>query len=258
MFQIYNIVFSSYPYIFFITIAVVLASSCYIILILKYNYEVHKYTVIFLLSSIGLLVGAKLFGFLTGTYIAISTKENINIETLKNTGIVYYGGLIGFILTFTILCRVKDHRIEHKLLDIISVCIPLFHSCARIGCYFAGCCYGVESNLCISMMYTNKIDGVIVTVKRIPIQIIESSINFIIFFTLLYLLLTRRFDEHLLLIYAFTYAVIRIVLELFRGDIVRGVWNSISFSQVCSIVIILICASVITYNKLRIIQHENN
>jgi len=61
-------IFNSYPYLLFTTIAVALASLYYLLLILKYSYDVHKYTIIFLLSSGGLLIGVKLFGFSTIIY----------------------------------------------------------------------------------------------------------------------------------------------------------------------------------------------
>ena len=69
--------------------------------------------------------------------------------------------------------------------DILAVIIPIFHFFGRIGCFFAGCCYGKITNSNISVIYTNKIDNTIVTASRIPTQLIEAGLNFVLFLCIL-------------------------------------------------------------------------
>jgi len=232
-------IFNVPPYTFFSVIGVVFASSCFILLLLKYNFNIQRYTKIFFYCIPGLLIGAKFFGFLTGLFNAIANKEAITLQTFINTGIVFYGGLIGFLSSFLIICKIWNKVIEYRVVDLTVVCIPLFHFFGRLGCFFAGCCYGVENHSVLSIHYTNRIKDEIVSVSRLPIQLIESVINIFLFIVLLIFLNIEKSKERLLIIYLFIYSIMRIVLEVFRGDVTRGIWNRISFSQFISMIIII-------------------
>lgn len=233
-------IFEIHPYFFFYVIGIVFASSLFILLLLKFGYNIPRYTRIFFFSAAGLLLGAKLFGFLTGLFRALANKEEITMNTFLNTGIVFYGWLIGFILALLLICMVWNKKIEYGVVDIAAVCIPLFHFWGRLSCFFSGCCYGKENHSTISILYTNHVNNEIVTASRIPIQLIEACSNLLIFFILMVLLFKQKFKERILIVYLFMYATIRIILELFRGDTARGIWNGISFSQFVSIIIIII------------------
>ncbi|GHV13285.1 diacylglyceryl transferase [Fibrobacterales bacterium] len=237
------------PYIFFAIIGVVVASSIFMFLLLKYNYNIPQYTKTFFFSGIGLLVGAKLFGCFTGLYYALAHNEPINLETFINTGIVFYGGMIGFVISFMLICKYKNKKIDYGVLDLVAVCIPLFHIFGRLGCFFAGCCFGIENHSEFSVLYTTHVKEEVITLSRLPIQLIESGMNLLIFAVLITLLFKQKFKEHLLLVYLVVYAIMRIILEFFRGDEMRGVWNGVSFSQVVSVALLLGCV-VFVVNKV--------
>ena len=234
-------IFSIPPYSFFAVIGVVFASCLFILLLLKYDYSIPQYTKIFFLSGIGMLIGAKLFGFLTGVYAALGNNESITLATFLDTGIVFYGGLIGFLVSFLLICKRWNKKIEYRVVDLAVVCIPLFHFWGRLGCFSAGCCYGVENHSTLSILYTNRIKDEIVTASRLPIQLIEATGDIIIFIALLLILTMKKFEGHLIKIYLITYAIMRIILEFFRGDLLRGIWHGVSFSQVISIILLMVC-----------------
>jgi len=231
-------------------VGIVFASSLFILLCLKYNYDIKRYTKIFFLSGIGLLIGAKLFGFLTGLYNALANNEAVTLNTFLNTGIVFYGGLIGLILSFLVISKIWNKKIDYGVLDILAVCIPLFHFWGRLGCFFSGCCFGIESHSVLSILYIVRVGEEVITASRFPVQLLEAVLNLGIFAVLMWLLFKRKFKERLLVVYLFTYATMRIVLEFFRGDLMRGVWNGVSFSQVVSAAIIVGCV-VIVIKKMK-------
>ena len=113
-------------------------------------------------ALIGSLLGAKILGIIVNILNALIQKKRIVKETFINSGIVYYGGLFGLLLFFRIGLKLisKEKMIEYR--DILAVIIPIFHFFGRIGCFFAGCCYGKITNSNISVIYTNKIDNTIV------------------------------------------------------------------------------------------------
>ena len=248
--------FEIQPYFFFYVIGIVFASSLFILLLLKFNFNISRYTKIYFLSVIGLLAGAKLFGILTGLFNAIVNNEKITLNTFLHTGIVFYGGLIGFILSYLLICKLWNKYIEYRVIDIVAVCIPMFHFWGRLSCFFSGCCYGKENYSNISVLYTNRINNEIVTLPRVPIQLIEAGCNLFIMTFLMILLFKRKYEKRILIIYICMYAILRIILELFRGDISRGIWNGISFSQFVSAAILIIIASLIIRIKYKEKIHE--
>jgi phosphatidylglycerol:prolipoprotein diacylglycerol transferase len=238
-------IFNIPPYTFFSVTGVVFAYSLFVLLLLKYCYNIPRYTKIFFLSGIGMLTGAKIFGFLTGLFMTLANKNAITIDAFFNTGIVFYGGMLGFISAFLIICWKLEKKIDYGVVDLAVISIPLYHFFGRLGCFFAGCCFGIENHSIISVLYTNQIDEEIVTVSRFPVQLIEASANIILFIVLYRMSKIKKFEGHLLKIYLIIYAIMRIILEFFRGDLLRGVWNNVSFSQVISVIVLISCAFVI-------------
>jgi len=185
----------------------------------------------------------------------LANSEKISIHTFTSGGIVFYGGMIGFLSAFLLICKIWNKKIENGVLDLVVVCIPLFHFFGRLGCYYAGCCFGIENYSILSIIYTTNIDHEIITLSRFPVQLLEAFFNLCLFVFLLILLSKKRFKEHLTILYLIIYAVMRIFVEMLRGDEVRGVWNGVSFSQVVSVAILLFCVLYV-YRKQREKKHE--
>jgi len=246
-----TLIFGLPPYIFFAVVGIVFAASIFILLLATHDYNLPKYTKILFISAIGLLLGGRLFGALTGLYIALAGGLTITTHTFTDTGIVFYGGMIGFVLSFLLICKIWDKEIDHGIMDLVAVCIPIFHFWGRLGCFFGGCCFGleVEADTIFSVIYTTHIAGEHITATRFPIQLLEASINLLLFAILLALLWKQKLRGYLIILYLVSYAVMRIVLEFFRGDLVRGVWNGVSFSQVVSVIVLICCAIFIVIKR---------
>ncbi len=212
-------------------------------------------------SLIGLLGGAKLFGAISYATYLYTRGETISfIECFTQSGIVFYGGLLGYFLTFWILSKFLLPR-KRLGRDIVAVTTPLFHGIARIGCYLGRdyndfgeivwhpCCYGKQypdSAFC-SHFWDN----------RLPVQLFESAFNFILFAVLLILFLREKKDARrgrMVYLYLFPYAIFRFIIEFFRGDAVRGGFGPLSFSQVVSILIVLWLIVVLILKKTGVLK----
>ncbi len=196
-------------------------------------------------SLLGLLGGAKLFGAISYATHLYQRGEAITITRIfTESGIVFYGGLLGYFLTFWILSKffLPKRRIGR---DIVAVTVPLFHGFARIGCYLGRdyndfgevvwhpCCYGVQmhGNAFCSHFWDD----------RLPVQLFESAFNFLLFAVLLIVFLREKKEERrgrMVYWYLIAYATFRFIIEFFRGDAVRGGFGVLSFSQVVSILIL--------------------
>ena len=74
-----------------------------------------------------------------------------------------------------------------------------------------------------------------------PTQLYESAGELLIFLTLIMLRNYKSFNGRLFMMYLILYAVLRFIVEFFRGDVGRGfIMENISVSQGISILIFLI------------------
>ena len=184
--------------------------------------------------GMALICGGLLYIFVTYPIDVIIAQILDGSFGFLNGGIVFYGGLIGGVLGAFLgvrLAKCKFANIEYALLPWI----PLGHAIGRVGCVMAGCCHGRPYDGPFAIYYPHAVSGLSPTQGYFPVQPLESLMNLVICGILLLLSkkLTRRFD--LLMTYLGCYGIARVVLEMFRGDAVRGIYFSLSLSQWISI-----------------------
>lgn len=159
-----------------------------------------------------------------------------------NGGLVFYGGLI-----FAAICCLAFGLWKKMPLrlssDIVLSGVALAHAFGRIGCFAAGCCHGT---ICLypwavhldSLFVEQKLRGQPIH----PVQLYESFSLFLMAGILAWLVRAQKTKPGTVtLVYVGGYALIRFVLEFFRGDQSRGfvAWGLLSTSQ--SIALILFC-----------------
>ena len=186
-----------FPLMCFIELAVILGGKILFLLI-----NIHNLTKIF-----------EKFGF-----IAIFTK----------TGFVFYGGLFGGFIAVLVFSKIYKISLNEILPLVISV-TPLIHAFGRIGCLFAGCCYGIEWTRWSAIFLHNA--------YRFPVQLLEAALNLVLFY-LLQIFFARK-KEIVISLYIGGYGMIRFFCEFFRGDEGRGFIGSLSVSAWISIMFIV-------------------
>ena len=242
-------IFDIPAYFFFTGIGLVISISIFIILMANRNYSPTTNIRILFAVTIIVILSARLFGCLSGIYRDIGLNREITWDSIKQTGIVFYGGLIGLLMSYRLLTRLLKQ--DYYILDILAVCIPLFHSISRVGCFFGGCCFGKESNTGFAVNYTTRVFDEIVTANRIPVQLIEAVFNACLFFYLYHLLRNSDWTQkNILRRYLLLYSIGRFLIEFLRGDLTRGVIAGISFSQIIS-VLIWVYLFITAYNKYK-------
>ena len=243
-------VFGILPYIFFSGVGAVAFIICYNLLLLKSVQNIRFANKTVVLSIPFLFIGAKAFGMISNIIECLYYNKPITINALLRSGIVYYGGLLFFLLGVHILLRKCDNQTEQSLIqDAIAVSIPAFHFFGRIGCFTAGCCYGIESRSMLSVNYTTFVHGTVLTQQRIPIQLIESFINLIIFIILLWLFIHKKKTGKLLLVYLIIYPVARFFDEFLRDDVDKTILHGFSAAQLLSVNILIIVFFVFFFDR---------
>lgn len=208
----------------------------------KYNIKFTTFVAMFIFAVIGGVLGSKILYAITqlGWLFENFSLSNL-LLLIPQSGFVFYGGLFGVICSLYIFTR-KDSDYRKRVFRMIVPAMPLFHAFGRIGCFFAGCCYG--------KMFSQEITFMGITFERIPIQLIEAILEFILFAVLVFIDYKKQ-DVNLLKIYLLSYAIVRFVDEFFRGDRVRGGFLGISTSQWISIGIFVVYAIELVKRKLK-------
>lgn len=207
-----------------------------------------------LYGIIGVVVGGKIVYLIINTPLIIE-KWDILIShpeylvSLFTAGFVFYGGLAGALLGILIYC--KTYRLEtKKILFCILPAVPLVHAFGRIGCFMAGCCYGIEYQGAGSVVFKNSVAGGAPRgIPLFPVQILEVAVNLVIFAVLVIMMRNAKNLNQTLTAYAILYAISRFLLEFLRGDVERGyLWN-LSTSQWISLFLLAAAAIFYYYNK---------
>jgi len=199
--------------------------------------------VFLLIVTIGVIAGGHILYSIINYQILITIIKNIsvinsfeNFLTVVNLvwgGNVFYGGLLGGILAAMLILRIKPQY--GYLLDIAVPAIPLFHFFGRIGCFLAGCCFGIESSFGFTAYHSiiEEANGI----NRFPVQLLESLVNLVLFILLDNFRRKDLFRQNLLYLYLLFYSVARFFIEFLRGDEYRGFVFFLSTSQIISILI---------------------
>ncbi|MFC2158728.1 prolipoprotein diacylglyceryl transferase [Acidobacteriota bacterium] len=191
------------------------------------------------------LIGAKVVLFI-GNF-SFYTQYPSELFSLARSGGVFQGGLAFGVLFAILYMRRKKIKLWMTA-DLVGPALALGHGFGRLGCFFAGCCYGTECTLPWGVTFTNKyansVTGLPLGSVRHPVQIYEALLNFFNFFFLFMILRKKKFDGQVFSFYIINYSFIRYFTEFFRGDHGSGLYVvknaspflSISYPQLFCIV----------------------
>lgn len=184
---------------------------------------------------VGGLLGAKLLYYIT-TINEIIKDPKILLQV--GDGFVVYGGIIGGIFAGFLYCKKKKLNFL-EYFDLVMPSIALAQGFGRIGCFLAGCCYGLETNSPLHIIFhSSKLAPN--NVALLPTQLISSGLNFIHFFILIIFANRKKANGQVAALYLILYSAGRFILEFYRGDLERGSVGTVSTSQFISIFIFVV------------------
>jgi phosphatidylglycerol:prolipoprotein diacylglycerol transferase len=151
-------------------------------------------------------------------------------------GLVFYGGVI-FALPAVVWYAKKQGLSLWQTADVWAPSIAIGHAIGRLGCFSAGCCYGLPSDLPWAVTFSDPQSLAILGIPLHPTQLYEAAAELLNFAILLVIRKKKTFHGQIFWMYVLNYSVIRAVIEMYRGDIERGfIVPGISTSQGISIV----------------------
>ncbi len=168
------------------------------------------------------------------------------ITSSLGSGFVVYGGIIGGIVGGYLFCRYQKYSFP-RYADLMLPSVALAQGFGRIGCAIAGCCYGAQADCFCSIVYTNS--GIAPNgVPLIPTQAISAGLNFLHFAVLVLIASKCKKPGVVSGCYLIFYSIGRFVIEMFRGDLIRGQVGTFSTSQFISLFIVVLGIAVVAYS----------
>ena len=215
------------------------------------------------------LVGARLVFIATNVpdYARLCREEHDCWRALRvwEGGLVFYGGFfaaLGVAVYYT-----RRHAMNFwRTADILAPSVALGHFFGRLGCFAAGCCWGKEATgTALAWAARFPAESLVfqdyaargalpssadVTPPLHPVQLYEAFGELVLFFALSLLGRRKRWDGQVLVAWLLGYALLRFVVELYRGDAVRKfVIGSLSTSQALAIVAALFACALLAWRR---------
>ncbi len=177
------------------------------------------------------------------------------VEVLRSGG-VFYGGLIAA-TTIAIVYMRRNDLPAWAVADMGAPSIALGEAIGRWGCFAAGCCYGKESHGPFAVVFRDEFAhdavGTPLGVPLHPTQLYLSANAFLIFLILQWAYRRKTFDGEVFWLYVLLYAITRGILEVWRGDLVRGfvIPDILSTSQFIGLLTALVAGGMLFFLSRR-------
>lgn len=173
-------------------------------------------------QALTLLMGSIIMG-VVGARVLYFLVEPINFTSWYDLIAFWEGGgsELGSIIAIALFCFLY---LKHKhiqllpLLDLAGTYAPVVQGFARMGCFCAGCCYGITTTLPWAITYTHPDSIAPLYLPIHPVQLYTSALYFLLF------LCMKRYGSYFekpgqqFYLYLMGASAIRFSTEFLRGD----------------------------------------
>ena len=203
------------------------------------------------------ILGAKLLLIVVGWRTYLAHPEEI-LSTLRSAGVLMGGIVVGG-LTFIIYARRYGMPLW-TLGDAIAAPLAFAQGIGRLGCFAAGCCWGVPTHPdhALAVVFTSDQahaqTGVPLGTPLIATQLLEMSFDLLLALGLTWMWRVRpRPAGTVFWTYVLLYSLARATIEFWRGDSHRGLFfgETVSTSQLLALGGAAIAAIVLLRGRLR-------
>lgn len=192
------------------------------------------------------LLGSRIYYVLT-EHASDILSDPLTIFKIWQGGLVFQGGVIA---AFAVgIYWIKKHRLPvWKYMDMFAPAIALGHFFGRIGCFMAGCCHGrpADSSHWFTVVFpVNSASFAPPGIPLYPTQLMEAFGELLIFTGLFLFRKHKSFNGQLMAVYLFSYAILRFIVEFYRGGDTRNlVFGWFSAAQLISFIMVLFGAFI--------------
>lgn len=140
------------------------------------------------------------------------------IGALWDAGFSIMGTIVG--IWVALIIYVHHNKIAAlPLMDLFATYAPLAQSISRLGCFLAGCCYGIQTTMPWGITYGPSYCGAPQGILLHPTQLYSAGILFVIFLVMCYLLrpICKK-PGQLTMLYLIMTSGERFIVDFWRGD----------------------------------------
>jgi phosphatidylglycerol---prolipoprotein diacylglyceryl transferase len=255
LFQFGN--FHVYAYGFFVVVGFCVAAVLSAMKIRKSDIKLPLENVadLFFYTVLSAFLGSRILFILIN--FDVYRQHPLQMFKIWEGGLVFYGGLIpaaAVAFGYMRWCRLPTW----KLADLISPLIASGLSFGRIGCFFAGCCYGRETSLPWAVVFKNPNSLARLNVPLHPTQLYDAANGLAIFLFLGWMSKRKTFDGQIFWLFVLLYSVTRFFIEIFRGDPRGFLFGDLfSTSQGIGILLAILSLFMLFYMEKRHRRYKN-
>ncbi len=227
----------------------------------RFGYSRSRTNRLFLFAGVGAIVGARLL------YFIASARGEFTVITFfqfQKGGLVAYGGFLGGLLASAVAALVMKEEWWGRS-DAVAPALALGTGVTRLGCFLYGCDFGKQTGAGWSLnfprwsnpateawipggspAFSQHFHGTgtlsVISESVHPTQLLMSLNGILGFVVLMLVLPYRKFRGQILLLFLVYYGSTRFLVELLRGDKIRGTTTlglPLSTSQFVSLLILL-------------------
>ena len=195
-------------------------------------------------------VGAKLALYLIDAPYYLRHPIEI-VRSLRSAG-VFYGGFA--LATLAAVVYIRRQRLPlGRVTDLAAPSLSLGQGVGRLGCLAAGCCYGKACDLPWGVTFHDprafQLTGVTLGVRLHPTQIYHALADLLVLGVTAHLMKRRRFPGQVFWVYVLMHALLRLLVEAYRGDVARGLFfgGRVSTSQIIAVPAALVAMAMLVY-----------
>lgn len=196
-------------------------------------------------STIAGLIGARLLEFVSEPD---AYEHWYEIFFLWQGGLSILGAIVGIICIVPFYLK-KIHVPVLPTCDLVALYAPLLQAIARLGCFFAGCCYGKVTSHFFAVMYTNPVSFAPHGIAIHPTQLYSSIMLFIIFLFMYFIgqKIAKKTGD-IFAMYLILASMERFIIDFWRNE--RIMINSfLSFHQLVALTIFIVVVLHIIKNN---------
>ena len=241
--------FTVYAYGFFLALGFAVGLGLAVLKARREGISFERIIELFFYTVFSAILGSRILFVLIN--VDLYRQHPSQILNLGEGGLVFYGGLV--LAIGVAMVYMRWHRLPiWKCADLFSPYIALGLFFGRIGCFFAGCCYGQETSLPWGIIFTDPDSLARLNVRLHPTQLYDAVNGLAIFFFLKWMERRKTFDGQILWLFLLLYSITRFFIEMVRDD-PRGFFfgGLLSTSQGAGILLAILSSFMLFYLKGR-------
>ncbi|SHE41725.1 prolipoprotein diacylglyceryl transferase [Clostridium fallax] len=244
LFEIFG--FDVYGYGLMIAIGILSAVFLFTKRAKKRNYDEDKIFNMTIIAIIAGILGGKILYIITDFKYVIEDPSVVFRDF--GLGFVIYGAIIAGVLSVYLYCRAQKWN-ALEVFDLVVPGLALAQGFGRIGCFFAGCCYGAETHSHIGIIFPK--DSLAPSgVPLYPTQLMSSGFDFLLAIFLLWYDRKNNKSGRVFAMYLILYSIGRFFVEFLRND-PRGNVGVLSTSQFIAIITLILGLAIFNIHKIR-------